>query len=369
MLQVPDTQLDDLTREVYGFLGVPIDAVDLTIALQNIAAAIRIRRRYLISTPNVNFILMSLRNSRFRDALLMSDLCPVDGMPVVRMARALGIPINRRVSGADMFRELRTKPVRTFLFGGRGGIASHVCRDINSKQQGMTCVGALNPGFGEVEDLSNESIMSTINASGADFLAVFLSAKKAQEWLLHNHELLVPPVRAQLGATINFEAGLVRRAPDFIRSTGFEWLWRVKEEPYLWRRYFIDALNLAVIFLTSVLPMMGQVTCDRLRRQQSKGSLELEVHCDDTIVLALKGDAIGPFVENVVPDVREVIRQNKPITIDISGLRSLDARFLGLILMLRKQLLMRDLALRVENTPKKIRRWLRWNKFEFLLTN
>jgi N-acetylglucosaminyldiphosphoundecaprenol N-acetyl-beta-D-mannosaminyltransferase len=67
-------------------------------------------------------------------------------------------------------------------------------------------------------------------------LAVFLSASKAQAWLVQNHERIQVPVRAQLGATINFEAGTIKRAPAFVRSAGLEWLWRIKEEPNLWPR-------------------------------------------------------------------------------------------------------------------------------------
>ena len=65
-----------------------------------------------------------------------------------------------------------------------------------------------------------------------DFLAVSLGAKKGQAWLLRNHHRLQIPVRAHLGATINFQTGTVKRAPASIRQAlGFEWLWRIKEEP------------------------------------------------------------------------------------------------------------------------------------------
>ena len=78
----------------------------------------------------------------------------------------------------------------------------------------------LNPGFGTIEEMSTPEIIDTINASQADLLAVFFGAEKAQAWLMHNHHRLRAPIRAQFGATINFEAGTVKRAPHFIRSTG-----------------------------------------------------------------------------------------------------------------------------------------------------
>jgi len=33
---------------------------------------------------------------------------------------------------------------------------------------------------------------------------------------------------------MNFQAGILKRAPVMLRALGFEWLWRIKEERYLW---------------------------------------------------------------------------------------------------------------------------------------
>ena len=120
----------------------------------------------------------------------------------------------------------------------------------------MRCVGVLNPGYGSVDDMSSDAVVQSINASNADLLTVFLSAKKGQGWLLRNHDRLKVPFRAQFGATINLQAGRVKRAPVFIRKLGFEWFWRIKEEPYLWRRYWNDGLQLLSLFLTCVLPLV-----------------------------------------------------------------------------------------------------------------
>ena len=58
--------------------------------------------------------------------------------------------------------------------------------------------------------------------------------------MLHNHDRLQIPVRSHLGAAINFQAGVLKRAPLLVRQFGFEWLWRIKQEPYLWSRYLHD---------------------------------------------------------------------------------------------------------------------------------
>ena len=60
--------------------------------------------------------------------MLLSELCAVDGVPIVWMARLLGLPIKERVAGADLFEALTAthrsaKQLKVFLFGGAEGIA------------------------------------------------------------------------------------------------------------------------------------------------------------------------------------------------------------------------------------------------------
>src|SRR5690348_10197901 len=74
---------DNLARETYCILGLPIDAVDLPEVLDRIVSAVQRRASFFISTPNINFIVSSLTNGEFRETILASDLSPPDGMPLV----------------------------------------------------------------------------------------------------------------------------------------------------------------------------------------------------------------------------------------------------------------------------------------------
>src|SRR6266702_4963300 len=113
------TAPDDLSREVYGVLGLPIDALDLPALLRKMSSAADGATPLFISTPNVNFLIASRSNPEFRDSLLLSDLCLPDGMPIVWIARRLGIPIKQRISGEDLFDALKRRSgrrLKVFLF-------------------------------------------------------------------------------------------------------------------------------------------------------------------------------------------------------------------------------------------------------------
>jgi N-acetylglucosaminyldiphosphoundecaprenol N-acetyl-beta-D-mannosaminyltransferase len=232
----------------------------------------------------------------------------------------------------------------------------------------MSCVGTLNPGFGSISDMSTDAIVHRINASCADFLTVFLSAQKAQGWLLQNHDRLEVPIRAQLGATINLQAGRVRRAPYLIQRLGFEWLWRVKEEPYLWRRYFDDGRRLLGMVLTHVLPLLAHRAFRALTGIDKRQQLVIERSEEaEAVRVKLSGAATTRYLDSAIGCFRHAVAAKKAVVLDVSQITAIDPRFFGLLLMLRKQLLNeRNLPSFVATTPH-AKRLFRMNGFGFLL--
>src|SRR5215469_790072 len=193
----------DLSRSVYCFLGIPIDAINMATVVHRIEAAAANRSAFLISTPNLNFLVNGWSDPEFRESLLDSDLCPPDGMPIVWIARLIGLPIKERVAGADILEWLQTpgrcvRRLTIFLFGGAEGVAAAAARTLNAEPSGLNCVGTIDPGFASISQMSQDHIIEAINSSNADFLAACLGAKKGQLWLQRNHKQLSIPVRAHL---------------------------------------------------------------------------------------------------------------------------------------------------------------------------
>jgi N-acetylglucosaminyldiphosphoundecaprenol N-acetyl-beta-D-mannosaminyltransferase len=169
-----------------------------------------------------------------------------------------------------------------------------------------------------------------------------------------------------LGAAINFEAGTIRRAPAFWREVGLEWLWRIKEEPHLYKRYVRDAWGLARTILFQVLPLLVLSTIDRLQSDSRGLKIDARESPDQT-ELALAGAATAAFVPLATEYFRAAINCHKNVTINLAETCRLDARFLGLILMLNKILVEQGLALCVTSIPAPIARRLKLSGFGFLL--
>jgi N-acetylglucosaminyldiphosphoundecaprenol N-acetyl-beta-D-mannosaminyltransferase len=366
-VSTPET--DDLAREVYGICGMPVDALDRISVLQKIVNAVEAGQPFLLSTPNVNFLMASQRDTNFRESLMHSDLCMADGMPIVWLSRLLTVPLKERVSGSDLFDTIRSRgnlshPIRIFLFGGADGIAETVGGILNSQPTGIRCVGWLSPGFGTVEEMSGEDTIAKINSSNADLLAVFLSAKKAQAWLLNNHDRLRVPVRGQFGATINYQAGTIRRAPHVVQKLGFEWLWRIKEEPYLWRRYLRDGFSLMNLVIFRVLPIAASL---RWRRGGNEELVLTAREYQRSVVISLIGHATKTYATDAIAYFRGVLAENRSVVIDLSKTKTIDPRFFGLLLMLRKRLRRSGRGLSFIGSSKRTTRLFHLNGFAFLL--
>jgi N-acetylglucosaminyldiphosphoundecaprenol N-acetyl-beta-D-mannosaminyltransferase len=341
---------DDLSREVYCILGIPVDAIGMYAALRRIESAAAGLTPFLISTPNLNFLVNSQLESDFRESMILSDLCTPDGMPIIWIAWLTGIPIKNRIAGSDIFDALKTArstahPLKIFLFGGPEGVAKAASRTLSVQSSGLYCVGWLYPGYCSAEEMSRDDIIDNINSSGANFLVVSLGAQKGQLWLQRNHHRLLIPVRAHLGASLNFQAGKVKRAPPIMRKFGLEWLWRIKEEPHLWRRYWNDGTMLLRLLFTHVLPIAFWTWWLRLKYERRKEDLIITQDADrESVTVSLSGCANVRHVGKAIPAFRKAITTKKRITLDFSNTRTIDARFLGLLLMLKKELKNTDAA-------------------------
>jgi N-acetylglucosaminyldiphosphoundecaprenol N-acetyl-beta-D-mannosaminyltransferase len=338
------TLVDDLSREVYCMLGIPVDDIRMPSTVERIEAAIANKRPFLLSTPNLNFLMNSQSDASFRETLVFSDLCPPDGMPLLWIGRLIGIPLGERVAGADILEALQSKrsvqhPPKLFLFGGAEGIAAKAAQVINSVSGGLSCVGVLYPGFDSAQQMSSEKMISEINVSDADFLVVALGAKKGQSWLRRNHGRLTIPVRAHLGATMNFYAGTITRAPLFFRRLGLEWLWRIKEEPMLWSRYLRDGIRLATLMFSSVLPLVIWVLWLRLKDDYRDENLTITGTQDSQFyTISIRGPATRPHANRIGAAFRAAAESNNRIIVNFSEAIAIDARVLGLLLMLLKKI-------------------------------
>jgi len=323
----------------------------------------------LISTPNLNFLIGCLKDDQFRDSVIHSDLSIADGMPLIWIARSMGIPIRTRVAGSDLFEQLkneRAAPLGVYFFGGMAGVAEAACRRLNAESAGVLCVGYEFPGLGSIEEMSGDASIAKINASDADFLLVALGAKKGQTWIVRNRARISVPVISHLGAVLNFVAGTVNRAPGWVQKTGLEWLWRIKEEPMLWRRYFWDGLAFLSLLATRVLPYTWYLHINK-RNAHLLAPTSVEAWDEKHYyIIRLKGAWRQSNIAPLRDCFAKAVRAEKHIKLDTSGVAYIDSAFVGLTILLQGHQKQQGRQLLIDSPSKNVRRVIKYCCAEYL---
>lgn len=362
-------------RPCWSLLGLPFDQVDPDQAIGIIDQAIKTKRKCFLSTPNLNFIVQSKSDESFYESVVYSDLVVADGMPVIWTARLLGIPLQGRVAGSSLFEILqnrrRDKPVSVFFFGGQGSAAKQAAEKINRTSVGMIACGALNPGMGSVESMSDSAIIDQINTADPDFLVVALGARKGQEWIMKNREKLNVPVISHLGAVVNFVGDSIRRAPMRWQKMGLEWVWRILQEPLLWKRYLVDGLWFLRLLFTRVLPL---AIYQKMLRKQSSLGLSIKV-VDDlpgrNIELVLSGSATvenGRLLKSSCRKILDQLELCPNISINCAKLDYIDSSALATLMLLKANIKRRGGDFGLFGTSPRLKRLMRFHGVEeFLL--
>jgi N-acetylglucosaminyldiphosphoundecaprenol N-acetyl-beta-D-mannosaminyltransferase len=189
-----------------------------------------------VVTPNADQVVNLEEDTALRAAYSRADLVVPDGMPVVWASRLLGQPLKERVTGSDLMPVLcgiaAQRRLKVFLLGGMPGVAQRAAANLIKAYPGLRVTGTLCPPLGfEHDPAQNAEIVQTIRQSDADLVFVCLGSPKQEVWIDRHLSQFDKGVFLGVGAAIDFCAGTVQRAPQWMRSTGLEWLYRLSQEP------------------------------------------------------------------------------------------------------------------------------------------
>lgn len=360
----------DFSRQALCIQGLLCDLVTLEQAKQRILASIRESRRCNLVTPNASFLRLSRSDPEFRDAVLASDLSVIDGMPLVWCARMLGTAVPDRVCGSDLGAALMADPdeqFSAFFFGATTEVGQRLRQRLDERPCSLRCAGVLSPGFGSVESMSHARTFDTINRAHPDLLIVSIGAQKGVLWLNRNEHRLTPPVVCNLGATIHFMAGTVKRAPAFFRRHGLEWLWRIKEEPALCTRYARDLATLISVMIGQILPSLVQAALRQPSAERLARARLRHHHWGGTEILEFVGDFTKDNLAPVRAALTKATRNACDLAIVLDGVTFVDAAFLGQILLAYGYQRRTHRGFRLKASGRQIRNLLRLHGCGYLL--
>lgn len=239
-------------RESFSVLGVRVNATQIPDVIRQMRSWIEERETCrAIGVTGMHGVMEAQHDTGFRDVLAAEDAVVPDGMPLVWLGRLRGFALRRRVYGPELMLTFCQQTVvegyRHFLYGGGPGQVEKLAESLRQKLPGLQVVGTYSPPFRPLAAQEDAAICAQINAAAPDVLWVGLGTPKQERWMHDHRAKLRVPVLVGVGAAFDIHAGTKSQAPEWMREHGFEWFYRLAQEPRrLWKRYLVYGAEFVV---------------------------------------------------------------------------------------------------------------------------
>ena len=209
------------------FLNTHIDNVTMKEAVLIIEKLIKKSDCAYVVTPNLDHIVIMETDQEFAEIYDNADLVVTDGKPLIWISKLLGTPIKEKISGSDLFPQIcemcAQKNYSIFILGAAEGVADRAASNLVKRYAGLKIIGTYSPPIGfEKNDAELSKINEIIVRAKPDVLAVSLGSPKGEKFVYKHLKEYGVPLGISIGATIDFEAGNVRRAPKWMANHGLE---------------------------------------------------------------------------------------------------------------------------------------------------
>lgn len=217
--------------------------------LEEIDALIQKGSPAYVTEINIDVMLKLEQDPYLKKIVDQADMTLVDGQPLIWISRWIKHPVREKISGSDLAEVLcgraGEKGYSVFILGGAEGVAKQAAENVRKKNPKINIVGTYAPPLGfEKDERELAAINEAILAVRPDVLFVCLGCPKQEKWIYENYKEYGAKVSFCAGATVDFMAGRVERAPKWMSDHGLEWFYRFLKEPRrLFKRYFIDDIK------------------------------------------------------------------------------------------------------------------------------
>jgi N-acetylglucosaminyldiphosphoundecaprenol N-acetyl-beta-D-mannosaminyltransferase len=346
-----------------AMLGVPFDNLGVSSAIARMETMIATRHPHYVVTANVDFLVQSLRDIELQRILLEADLVLCDGTPLVWASRLLGNPLPERVAGSDvvplLIHTAAERGYRVFFLGAGAGVAGAAAERLQARYPTLKIVGHYSPPFNRLLEMDHDEIVQRVREAKPDILLVSFGCPKQEKWLNMHFRTLDVPVAVGVGATLDFLAGRIKRAPQWMRQSGTEWLYRLWLEPRrLFRRYATDV----VYFLPALAAQWWRLRPRRIAGVRGEEPAMFVAQRRFRVWAGRQLDAAALSREAVF--WREAMSTPNHCLLDLSQVRSVDSTGIALLVRWRKQLLSHGCKLVLLAPSREARRALRSQRLE-----
>jgi N-acetylglucosaminyldiphosphoundecaprenol N-acetyl-beta-D-mannosaminyltransferase len=326
---------------------VPFDNVTIAETVRLIEQMVASRQPHYFVTANVDFVVQAQEDVELRRILFDAHLVLCDGTPLVWASKILGNPLMERVAGADvvplLLQAAAENGYRVFFLGATPDSAARAVENLKRLHPSLVVAGFYSPPFNKLLEMDHEEIQRRILQAKPDLLFVSFGCPKQEKWIAMHYRSLGVPVSAGVGATVDFLAGTVKRAPAWMHQLGVEWVYRLHQEPRrLFKRYAKDLWVFGWKFVFQLwhlrlsLRKSGRALSRTfVRRERNWQCIELPRWFD------------SHAVQEHLPPLNHIIADQGPCLLEMDKVKFIDSTGMGWLIRLEKELRAagRDLAL------------------------
>ena len=240
--------MDSLKKQ--PLLNTFVNNMDMEETIQTIDSFIQQKKRSYIVEINVDVVIKIEQDAYLKRITDQADMVLVDGKPLIWISKLHKRPVKAKISGSDLVPKLCEKAAEKgytiFIIGGKDGIAEQAKRKLEKQLSGIKIVGTYAPPYGFEKDKNElDKINQMISDVHPDLLIGCFGCPKQEKWIYENYKKYDATVSVCAGATVDFLAGNIRRAPGWMSDHGLEWFYRFTQEPKrMFKRYFVDDIKI-----------------------------------------------------------------------------------------------------------------------------
>lgn len=207
------------------------------------------KKRYIVAI-NVDVVVKIENDKELQEATNKADMVLADGKPLIWISKYYKRPIKEKISGSDLVpllcKRAAEKRYSIYILGGADGIAEQAKKNLEEQYPAIRIVGTYAPPFGFEKDQAElDKINQMISEKTPDLLIACFGCPKQEKFIYRNIDKYDAKVSVCAGATVDFLAGNVKRAPKWMSEHGLEWFYRFLKEPKrMFKRYFVDDLKI-----------------------------------------------------------------------------------------------------------------------------
>ena len=191
-------------------------------------------------TLNPEMVMLAESNNDFAEVLKQAELVVPDGAGVVMYLRLKG-KVQKRCPGIELAASLIEKageigkscPV--LFYGGAPGVTEAAA---NFWQQQLPNL-SVKSYHGYLNPQSEQELITTLQTQQPKLILVGIGVPRQELWISKHRHLAPNSIWIGVGGSFDIWSGGKSRAPVWLRENNLEWLYRLYQEPWRWRRMLV----------------------------------------------------------------------------------------------------------------------------------